>query len=62
MKAKINIEIFDKSTLQECEAIEFGMKAMENLYTVAFDNLLKQICTDGAKYSLSVVIEDDTAN
>lgn len=62
MKAKINIEIFDKSTLQECEAIGFGMKAMETLYTVAFDNLLKQMCTDGAEYSLSVVIEENTTN
>lgn len=62
MKAKINIEIFDKSTPQECESLGFGNKALETLYTVAFNNLLETMCESGAEYTLSVKIEDNTVN
>jgi hypothetical protein len=63
MKAKINIEIFDDSTLKKSEELGFYPKTLETLYTVAFETLLKEICTGtGADYTLSVEIVDNTTN
>lgn len=63
MKAKINIEIFDDSTLKKCEELGFYPKTLETLYTVAFEALLKEMCTDsGTDYVLSVEIVDNTTN
>lgn len=62
MKAKINIEIFDNSSLKECEELGFYTKTLENLYKISFETLLKEMCASGANYSLSVEIEDNTAN
>ena len=59
MKAKINIEIFDDSSLQQCEDLGFGIKALETLYKVSFGTILKEMCVDGADYTLSVEIEDN---
>ena len=62
MKAKINIEIFDDSTLKECEELGFYTKTMETLYTAVFEEILKQMCINGTEYMLSVQIEDNTMN
>lgn len=62
MKAKINIEIFDDSSLKKCEEFGFGMKALETMYKISFESMLSQICVDGANYTLSVEVEDNTLN
>ena len=60
MKAKINIEIFDNSSLKECEAIGFYAKTLETLYKDSFESILKEVCVQGSDYTLSVEIEDNT--
>lgn len=62
MKAKINIEIFDDSSLEQCESFGFYNDTLKTLYTISFDTLLKEICEDGTNYNLSVEIEDNTVN
>lgn len=61
MKAKINIEIFDNSSLQQCEEYGFGIKAMEYMYKISFESILKEMCANGrVDYTLSVEVEDNT--
>lgn len=60
MKAKINIEIFDDSSLQQCEDLGFSLKTLEALYNANFNTILKEACVEGADYTLSVEIEDNT--
>lgn len=62
MKAKINIEIFDDSSLKECEDLGFYAKTLETIYQFSFDAFLKEVCSGGADYTLSVEIEDNTLN
>lgn len=62
MKAKINIEIFDDSTLKECEELGFYTKTLESLYQISFESILKEMCASGANYTLSVEVEDNTEN
>lgn len=61
MKAKINIEIFDNSSLKKCEEYGFGIKSLETMYTMSFESILKEVCADDrATYTLSVEVEDNT--
>ena len=61
MKAQINIEIFDNSSLQQCEEVGFGIKAIEYMYKIGFEHILKEVCADDSvDYTLSVEVEDDT--
>ena len=61
MKVKLNIEIFDDSNLKKCEEYGFGVKALETMYKISFDSLLKEVCAEGgSNYTLSVEVEDNT--
>lgn len=60
MKAKINIELWDNSSMEQLS--EFGLtdKFLKIIYEKAFEQLVEEICANGAKYTLSVEIEDNT--
>lgn len=61
MKAKIDIEIFDHSSLQQCEEAGFGIKDLETMYKISFESLLKELCADDrVAYMLSIEVEDNT--
>jgi hypothetical protein len=62
MKAKVNIELFDSTSMTRLEEVGFTTKLLQIYYEEAFKQLLKEICQTGLEYSLFVEIEDNTAN
>ena len=57
MKAHINIELWDDTTEEQLNNAGFTLDFLKNGYKNAFDNILKQVVTEGSEYSIEVEVE-----
>lgn len=62
MKATVNIEIFDNSSMSDLEEFGITIKFLKMCFEAGFEKYLQEVCKDGTDYTLSVEVEDNTAN
>lgn len=62
MKAMVNIEIFDNSSISDLDELGVTTKFLKKCFEVGFEKYLQKLCEDGSDYTLSVEIEDNTVN
>lgn len=64
MKVKTNIELWDNTTMAEMEVLGLTTKFLEVCYQAAFEQLVKEMCSEspGMEYAVSVEVEDNAVN
>lgn len=62
MRAKVDIELFDNTSVSKLNNIGVSEEFLRIYYEAAFDQLLKEVCAEGMNYTLSIEIEDNTVN
>ena len=64
MKVKINIELWDNSSMSAIEEIGLTTKFLELCYKAGYEQYTKDLCKDAPEmnYIVSAEIEDNTAN
>ena len=60
MKARINLELWDNTTEKDLEKFGMSKRFLKACYISSFEELMKEACAEGMKYSLNVEVEDNT--
>ena len=60
MKVKINIEIWDDTSVEKLESVGVTDKFVTIMYENAFKEILEEICQSGTEYLMHVETEDNT--
>ena len=61
MKVRVNIELWDNTTMSKLEEVGLTTKFLAIMYHTAFEQLVKEICNDaeGMEHTVSVEIVDN---
>ena len=63
MQINVNIKLWDDTTMEKMEKIGLTTKFLENMYHMAFENLVLEMCKEaaGMNHSISIEAVDNTA-